>query len=141
MLQALLAIAGAGASIYGGISAKNAADDRADLERRQGEILKEEAFRDAAQIRDEGYRFSQQQVMAYISAGVEIQGTPLLLTNETISMSDAEASAAERKGEAQLSLAQASAKITEREGRAKLISSIIGAGTTLGSAYNDGVFK
>lgn len=132
MLPQLLAVASAGAKIYGGISAYQSSQDQADALRDQGETIKEEAYVDAARIRDEGYRFAQNQVMAFISSGVEMQGTPLLLSNETISLSQFEGERTERRGDAALELANINAKITERTGKAQLISSITGAASGLG---------
>lgn len=140
-ILAALAVAGAANSIYQGVSANQSAKGEASLMRQQGELERAESYREAARLRDEGYRFKQVQMMAYISSGVEIQGTPLLVMGETSSMAEYEAKAEESRGDAALSLASANAKIRKREGRAELISGIVGAGTSLGKAFSSGAFK
>jgi hypothetical protein len=108
--------------------------------REQGALEQEEAYREASRIRDDGKRFAQEQEMAYISSGVEMVGTPLLMLAETESMAEAEALATEKQGRNRSYYANKSADITASEGRAQLISSILGAGSGLGKAYSDGAF-
>ena len=120
-----------GTSLYSGAQANKAAKKQAALQEEQGQIQLQEALVEAAQIRQEGERTKQEQMMAYIGSGVEIQGTPLLVMTETTKLADTEAAATEKRGYAQGNLANAQAKITRAEGKAQMIASI-------GSAVSSG---
>ena len=122
-----------GTSLYAGYSAQKSSKKQASLMEQQGEVQKEDALREAARIRDEGYRFKQEQGMAYISSGVELVGTPLLVMAETAKMAEEEARATEKRGYAQGDLANAQAKITRNEGKAQMIASI---GNAVGSGVS-----
>jgi hypothetical protein len=128
-------IQGAG-QIYAGYSAYSSAKKQASLLKQQGEIALKESLRNAALIIDDGKRFQQQQEMAYISSGVDIEGTPLLLMTETKYMAGAEAKAMEESGYAQKKLYDQQAKIAKKEGKSQFISSIFG-----GTASGLGGFK
>ena len=120
-----------GTSLYSGAQANKAAKKQAALQEEQGQIQLQEALVEAAQIRQEGERTKQEQMMQYIGSGVEIQGTPLLVMAETTKLANTEAVATEKRGYAQGDLANAKAKITRSEGKAQMIASI-------GSAVSSG---
>lgn len=121
-----------GSSLYSGVAANKSAKKQASLMEQQGALQRDEALREASRIRDEGYRFKQEQMMQFIGSGVEVQGTPLLVLAETTSMAEAEARATEKRGYAESDLANANAKITRSMGKAQMIASI-------GSAVGSGV--
>lgn len=121
-----------GTTVYTSTQSQKASKKQASLQEQQGELARDEALQEAAQIRDESYRFKQEQMMQFVGAGVEITGTPLLLMRETEIQAEAEAKAVEKRGYASSDLANANAKITRSEGRAQLISS-------LGSAVSSGI--
>jgi len=116
----------AGASLYSGITSYSNAFATASLLKEQGELTKADYYRQAKKTRDEGYRFEQEQTMAYISAGVEMQGTPLLMANETKAEYTEEAYYQEQTGNAYESLYNQQAAIKKREGVAELVSGIVG---------------
>lgn len=120
------AILGAAGSVYGGIASYMMSKDQSKLLENQGTLAKEDYFRQAEVVRDQGYRFKQQQAMDYISSGVEIQGTALLVLQETTKMANTEAKWLEYTGGAIEQLQHENAKIKEREGKAALISGILG---------------
>lgn len=121
-----------GTTVYSGYQANQSAKKSASLQEQQGALNRDEALQEASRIRDEGFRFKQEQMMQFVGAGVEITGTPLLLMRETEIQANAEAAATEKRGYAESDLANANAKITRSEGRAQLISS-------LGSAVSSGI--
>jgi hypothetical protein len=125
------AVLSAAGDLYSGISAYKSSKKTASLMEQQGQIQFAESRVEAYRMRDEGRRLQQEQMMAYISNGVEISGTPLLVMAETVSMSDFEAAAEEKRGQAAADLANANAKITRSEGKAQMISSIFKAGGSL----------
>jgi hypothetical protein len=122
----------AGLQIYSGVQANKMAKKQASLIEQQGALQKEEALQEAAMIRDEGKRFRQEQLMQYVSSGVEIQGTPLVVMAETAKMADVQAKAVEKRGYAMADLANANAKITRSQGKAEMIASF-------GKAVSSGV--
>lgn len=121
-----------GSSLYGGYAANQSAKKQASLMEQQGALQRDEALQEAARIRDDGYRFKQEQMMQYIGSGVEVQGTALLVLAETTSLAEAEAQATERRGYAESDLANANAKITKSTGKAQMLASI-------GTAVSSGV--
>jgi hypothetical protein len=120
----------AATAIYSGVSAYQSGKAQAKLQKEQGALQREEGLFEASRVRDEGYRYSQEQMMQYIGAGVEIKGTPLLVMADTVAKAEAEAKATERRGYALEEFASKQAKITSNQGRAQLIASI---GSAVGS--------
>jgi hypothetical protein len=133
MIQAVLAAVAVGTSLYSGYSAKQSSKKQASLMEAQGALQREEAYIDADLILNDGKRFKNEQAMAYISSGVEVQGTPLLLMRETEIESEYEAYRKRKQGDAQMNLANTQAGITRSEGRAQMIASI---GNAVGSGVN-----
>lgn len=119
------AVTSSAASIYGGYSAYQSAKKQASLMEDQGLLQREDYYRQAAITRDDGQRLRAQQAMEYISSGVEIQGTPLLVLAETAKLAETEAKYLERTGQAISDLANANAKITRKEGKSQFLSSIL----------------
>lgn len=124
-----------GTSLYSGAQANKAAKKSASLQEEQGQLQQQEAMVEAAQIREEGERTKQEQMMAFVGSGVEIQGTPLLLMAETTKLANTEAAATEKRGYAQGNLANAQAKITRSEGKAQMIASIGNAVSSGATTY------
>lgn len=125
-------ISGVG-KIYAGISTYRSAFSEASLLEEQGALTRDDYFKQASLIRDEGHRLRAKQTMEYVSSGVEVAGTPLLVLRETLSRSDARGSSYEKTGEAAMNLYNQKAKITRNEGKAALISGVLsGAGTMVG---------
>ena len=118
---------GAGASIFSGISALDAANDNASLLREQGALTRDDYFRQAALVREDGQRTRAKQTMQYISNGVEAVGTPTAVLRETLSKSSAKAGALETTGMNYERLYNRKAKITKKEGMSTLISDVMGA--------------
>ena len=125
-MAAGMALSAAG-GIYSGVSANKAAKKQAALQRKQAELLYEEAQRDAAKTYEEAVRFSAEQKMAYLSNGVEASGTAAATVQQTIAWGREEADAIIARGKAELDLGYAQAKITKSTGKAQMISSIMGA--------------
>lgn len=121
----------AGAKLFEGISAFGAKDESASLFEEQGALTRDDYFRQAALVRDEGKRTRSKQAMDYISSGVELSGTPLLVLKETLSRSMARASSYETTGLNYEKLYNRKAKSTEEEGMSSLISSVLSVGATV----------
>jgi hypothetical protein len=129
-----------GTALYSGYSANKSAKKQASLMEQQGQLQYEDALREGARIRDEGYRTQQKQVMEYIGSGVEIVGTALLVATETERLAEEEAYWTEKRGASQSDLANANAKITRSEGKAAMIASVgqaVGAGVNTWSGMGN----
>lgn len=119
--------------MYKGYSAYKAAFGEASLLEQQGSLMRDDYFKQAALIKDEGERLRSKQTMEYVSSGVEVIGTPLLVLRETLSRSYARARSYEQTGLNYENLYRAKAGIMRKEGRAALISGVIsGTGTIVG---------
>ena len=112
------------ATVGSGYMAYQSGQAQQGLMEKQGQLQYEDSLREAKLITDEGYKFQQEQMMAYISSGVEIQGTPLLTLADTKAAYTEEAEYTVKSGKSQRSLSQATGKIDANEGKAALIGSI-----------------
>ena len=115
----------AGADVFAGVNALNSANESASLLEEQGALTKDDYFRQASLVREEGQRTRAKQTMEYVSSGVEAIGTPLLVLKETISKSQAKAGALETIGINYKNLYGKKAEITRNQGRATLISDVL----------------
>jgi hypothetical protein len=122
-------------TLYSGYAANKSAGDQAALTREQGALQQEDYNFKASLALDEGYRVRQQQAMDYIGAGVQIQGTPLLMLLETKRKTEIESAQIRRTGSNVNLLAQKNATVKSNEGRSAMISSLFSAaGTVAGGA-------
>jgi predicted unusual protein kinase regulating ubiquinone biosynthesis (AarF/ABC1/UbiB family) len=117
--------------VIGGLYSYFSSKDQARLLEEQGAIEKNDYYRHAKLVREQGYRVRAQQVMAFISAGVEMVGTPQLVTRETISRARVESEAYKITGRNVERLYNQKAKTTKEEGRMALLTSIINAGASM----------
>ena len=127
----------AGASIYGGIASKNAADDQAALLEEQARIQREETEAEANRKAEERRKFIASQKVAFLANGIGLAGTPLVVLEDTYKQYEEEISAIRRSGNAQAGLLERQAKTTKKSGKAELISGVLNAGTSIAS----GAFK
>jgi hypothetical protein len=113
-------------TIYQGYAAKKAGDQQAALLNEQGLLSQTDFEKQAIIALDEGHRRQQQQAIDYISAGVEIQGTPLLLLAETAKKTVTQAEELRKTGKNSRAYYSKNARVALDEGRSALISSVIG---------------
>jgi len=119
--------------VYAGYRTREAMFGEASLLEQQGSLARDDYYKQAALVRDEGHRLRAKQTMEYVSSGVEVIGTPLLVLRETLSRSYARAYSYERTGEATKQLYDRKAAITRKEGKAAFVSGVLqGAGTIIG---------
>jgi len=117
----------AGTQVAVGRQQQEAAGQEAVLQEEQGRILREEAQVEAERSAKEKRKFLVKQKLAFIKNGVSLEGSPLLVLEETRSESQKEIDAIIRRGSAQQRLAFQRAVITRSKGRAALLGSISGA--------------
>jgi len=124
-------ILSAGASIYGGIAEKSAADDQAALLEEQARIQQEETGAEASRKGEQRRKFIAQQKVSFLANGIGLAGTGLVVLQDTYDQFEQEISAIKRSGSAQAKLLDRQAPITKKSGKAKLISGVIGGGTSI----------
>ncbi len=137
---ALLAavVVGAGSSIAGGISADKASKKEANALNDQGALAQSEAEAEARRRATEVRQFQRRQKLAFLKNGVTLEGSPLLVLDETIATGQEEVDAIMRRGTAQAKYYRESAAITRSKGRAALIGGIGGAASTVIGGYGIG---
>jgi hypothetical protein len=118
------------ASAFGlsGVSSAISRFQNASLLEEQGALTKDDYYRQAALVKEEGFRARSKQTMEYISSGVEIVGTPQLVLKETLSKSFAKANSLEVTGRNYERLYKRKAKQSQSEGMTQLVESIMMGG-------------
>jgi len=129
-----LAVVGGGFGIAGGFAADKAAKKEANALRDEGILLEQESVQEGKRRGTEIRKFAKSQKLAFISSGVVFSGSPLLVTDETLTLGQEEVNSIVRRGTAQKNLAFQRADITRRRGRAELINSFSAAFTNTATA-------
>jgi hypothetical protein len=129
-----LAIGGAvlagGGQIYGGVQARKAAKKQAGLLEEQARLEREAAEFDAQQQERSFERLLGQQRLSFAASGVELEGSPLLVLEETLRDKEETIKNILATGAARARRLQAEAGLTRKRGRDMFISSLIGAAST-----------
>jgi len=118
-------------SLVSGYSQYTAGKEKEDLLQQEGYLSQVDANKQALIALDDGYRRRQRQAMDYIGAGVEIQGTPLLMLAETAKRTETQAEEIRTTGRNQRALYNKNAKVAYSEGRAGLVNQLLGAAGTI----------
>lgn len=113
--------------IFSGFSASRAASTEAELYNKQAQVAENEARRDAAQKKREGYLFREAQAMKFNSSGVTLEGSPLTVLQETERLNREEVDAIMASGRSTADLLRMRGRITQNQGRSSLIGSFAGA--------------
>jgi hypothetical protein len=122
---------GSAAYLFSGINSYTSGMESASLLTEQGELSRDDYYRQAALTLDQGYRTRAKQTMEYISGGVEIAGTPQLVLKETLSKANAQSESYKTTGDNVYNLAKQKAKQAKNEGMSSLVSSVLLAGALL----------
>lgn len=129
----LIALA-AGASVVQGVMGYQAARDEARLINQQGILEQQEAQEEAQRKANEVRKFAARQKLAFLKNGVRLEGSPLLVVDETLTEGQKEVDAITRRGNALRTLRAQEAQITKNRGRAALIGGL-GQAAGLGYSY------
>jgi hypothetical protein len=131
-----LAFAGAsaGLSLLSGLFGYMAAEDAAEVAESRGRLLRVEAEADAERYAEQARGFKATQKLAYLKSGVELEGSPLDILDETARVASENISAMRARGQAQQIDAEAQAGALRGQGRAGLIGSVAGGISTLAQA-------
>lgn len=114
-------IASAGLDIIGGIQANKQADREAENARADAEEKAQDRIRDTKRARS-------RQLVGFLKSGVELEGTPFDILDETVEIGAKDVSSIRRTGAAQ-------ADSFKAVGRQKFIGSLAGATNTLGKGF------
>lgn len=135
---ATMALAGAATQIMGGMQANKAASQEAKLMTQQAELAQQESLREAEIKARDVRSFKERQSVIYAGQGITLEGTPLLVMEETARRGQEEVDAIVRAGKAQSGLIRARAQQTRRSGRNALFGSIGQAVGSVGNAFVTG---
>lgn len=104
--------------------------------RQYGDIAYREALLEADRVMEQGRQFKADQKMSYVMSGVQVQGTPLQVLEDTSLKIGDEVNAIKRRGEAQKWLAYAEASQTRLKGVTGFLSGIDRTVSDLQSNYS-----
>jgi hypothetical protein len=133
-----LIVAGAAGQAYSGYSTNMSAKREAGLIEDQGRLQQAENAAEAQRRADEIRKFSQKQSLAFMKNGVSLTGSPLLVTEDTVSEGQKEVNAIAKAGDARADLYNRKAAIVKNEGRAAFLGGVLGGASSAGSSYVDG---
>lgn len=135
------ALLGAGGQIYSGYQANQSAKREASAMEAEGELAQQEADAEAAAHASDVRKFARTQSLSFLKNGVTLEGSPLLVLDETLTQGQNEVDSITKSGNAQRNLYNQRAANTRREGRAQLIGGIIGGAASAGTSYAVGKRK
>jgi len=114
---ATAAVVSAGASIYGGIQARKQA-------KKEAALINEDAQHQANQHAKDVEKFRKRQKVAFLSSGVSLEGSPLLVLEETRKEGEEEVARIRRGG-------QIRSDIRQQQGRDAFVSGVLGGISSL----------
>jgi hypothetical protein len=118
------AVIGAGAAVYSGYEANQAAKKEKGMLEDQGRLAQEEANREATLHARDVRRFQANQSLSFLANGVSLAGSPLLVAEDTQTQGDEEVASIRKSGAAQRELYNQRGVIARNQGRAALIGGI-----------------
>lgn len=120
------AVVGAGGGIFSGIEANKAARKQAGIYTEQASAAEEAGrFEEAQAIRDFDTLLGEQK-LSFAASGRSLEGSPLLILDQTIKDKETEVANIRRNTAREASQFRSAAKESKRAGRNALYSSIIG---------------
>lgn len=141
----LATVAAVGGKVAGGMAANSAAKTEAGLMDQQAALGREESITSAENLARDRRQFLNAQKLAFLKNGVSLEGSPLLVLEDTRAYAQREVDATIKRGQAQYNLTRAQAQLTRNKGRAALIGGItdgIGTAASMGMSMNNaGMFN
>lgn len=136
MAQLMIAMAAVSAvsSIAGGMQKQASAKKEAQSLENQAVLTQQEAEIEAKIHATQVRKFAANQKSAFLKNGVTLDGSPLLVLDDTYSSGQEEVNAIVRSGSARAQLLREKADQTRSEGRSQLIGGISSAASS-GAAY------
>ena len=122
MATAALMLGSMAMKVYQGYQAKKAGNAEARGIREQALLQQEETLREAGRVRNERRKFLAKQSLAFVKGGVSLEGSPLLILEETAIESAKEVAALKAQGASQLKFGVDRAERAKKAGRAKMFN-------------------
>ena len=120
-------VANVGGKIISGFAAKQAAEDEVDRLEDQGALARLENEAEAERVGKQRERFIARQKLAFLKGGVTLEGSPLIILEESEEEAEKEVEALRKRGFALESFAQQQAAATRTSGTARLFGSLASA--------------
>lgn len=118
------------ARLVQGVSAKKSAEEEAGAQKRQAGLQVEESEVFAEQTAEEFRKFKRKQKLLFLKSGIRLEGSPLLVLQETEAEGQRRVTAIRKRGRALGGLGRTRANILRRTGRSRLLSSFAQAQQT-----------
>ncbi len=143
MATAALMIGSMAMKVMQGIAQKKAGNEEAKDIRRQASLQKEETLREADRVKTERRKFLAKQGLSYVHSGVTLEGSPLLVLEETTIESKKEVAALKSQAHSQFRFGVDKGERAKKAGRARMFDAFGQAITpALGAVKaTKGIFK
>ena len=129
------AVLSAGGGIYSGIQANEAAGKQADIYDEQANAEQVAgAFQEAQATRDYDTLLGQQK-LSFAASGRSLEGSPLLVLDQTLKDKETEINNIRRNTARSVSQLRSAAKETKKAGGKAIVSGIIGGVSSAGQSY------
>ncbi len=116
-------------SAYSGVTSFIGSIDTAQAYLEKGIFDQQGYYQKASLIKSNAYRTRARQAMDYISSGVKLVGTPLLVLKGTMELAKAQADSYMQAGDQAFRISAHNARNAAHEGRAAIIKSILDIGS------------
>ena len=121
----------AGSKIYSGWKQKEAAEENAELLRKQAEFQKQQAYEQAIMMREQGEAYKGSQKASIASSGIKAtEGSPLMALRESERNIRQDVRRTREAGDRALELGINQADVLEQQGQDAFTSSVIGGATS-----------
>lgn len=131
----LLTIISTLSTVAGGVAANDAAQKEAAAIRGEGDIELAEGERLAKIKETEGKQFRSDQALAFLASGINLQGSPLGVLEETQTKTKDEVDSIMGRARNLFDLSRSKADITQRKGTNALIGGVLGGANTARLAF------
>lgn len=125
-----------GLEVVSGLFNMSAAGDQASALRSQASLVRAETAAEIERYKISAARFKASQKMSYIKSGVQIEGSPLDVLDETARTASENISAIRAQGEAEATKLTSQARMVKSSARAALVGGLTKA-ASLYAAYGD----
>ena len=120
------------------LASNRASRREAKAQKKQGNLAAEEAELESQRQQEAGRRLQSKQSLAFLKSGVSLQGSPLLVLQDTERETNAQAASTRRAGSARRRLLRDSASNTKARGTAGVFKATGSAAYNVALTKNDG---
>ena len=115
-----------GGQLFSGFSGSTAAGSEADSIEAQAELERSEILEEARRQKVQNRKFLARQSVMFVKGGVSLEGSPMLVLEETAEESEKQFAAGKRQAEARFKFGMGKAERVRAQGRGKLLGGILG---------------